>query len=174
MFLCLLGKSLQLCPTLCDPMDCSPPDSTVQRILQARILKCVTMPSSNKSSWPRDQTYVYLYLLHWQAGSLTLLPPGKPKNAGMGSHFLLQGIFPTQGWNLCFLWLLHWREDSLPLSHGVSCNIFVFSFNWYQIVIINKIYNIKFIVANLWRLIVKISGFHNTVWLKHFLLAIFF
>ena len=32
----------------------------------------------------------------------------------MGYHFLLQGIFPTQGWNLC---LLHWQADSLPLSH---------------------------------------------------------
>ena len=37
--------------------------------------------------------------------------PGK--NAGMGCHFLLQGIFPNQGLNLC---LLHWQEDSLPLS----------------------------------------------------------
>ena len=32
----------------------------------------------------------------------------------MGCHFLLQGIFSTQGWNLC---LLHWQADSLPLSH---------------------------------------------------------
>ena len=32
----------------------------------------------------------------------------------MGCHFLLQGIFPTQGWNPC---LLHWQAGSLPLSH---------------------------------------------------------
>ena len=32
----------------------------------------------------------------------------------MGCHFLLQGIFPTQGLNLCFLHLLHWQVDSLP------------------------------------------------------------
>ena len=35
----------------------------------------------------------------------------------MGCHFLLQGIFPTQGWNPCLLYLLHWQEDSLPLWH---------------------------------------------------------
>ena len=38
--------------------------------------------------------------------------PGK--NTGVGCHFLLQGIFPTQGLNWC---LLHWQVDSLPLSH---------------------------------------------------------
>ena len=39
------------------------------------------------------------------------------KNTGVGCHFLLQGIFPTQGLNLRLLWLLHWQADSLPLSH---------------------------------------------------------
>ena len=45
---------LQLCPTLCDPMDCSPPGSSVHGILQARILEWVTMPFSKGSSQPRD------------------------------------------------------------------------------------------------------------------------
>ena len=36
---------------------------------------------------------------------------GSPgKNAGVGCHFLLWGIFPTQGSNLCLLCLLHWKE----------------------------------------------------------------
>ena len=39
------------------------------------------------------------------------------KNTGVGCHFLLQGIFPTQGLNPCFLRLLRWQADSLPLSH---------------------------------------------------------
>ena len=38
--------------------------------------------------------------------------PGK--NTGVGCYFLHQGIFPTQGLNLC---LLLWQADSLPLSH---------------------------------------------------------
>ena len=43
---CIHVESLQLCPTLSNPMDCSPPGSSVHRILQARILELVTMPSS--------------------------------------------------------------------------------------------------------------------------------
>ena len=39
------------------------------------------------------------------------------KNTGVGSHFLLQGIFPTHGSNPH---LLHWQADSLPLSHQGS------------------------------------------------------
>ena len=39
-------------------------------------------------------------------------------NTGVGYHFLLQGIFPTLGLNLHFLYFLHWQADSLPLSNG--------------------------------------------------------
>ena len=46
----------QSCPTLCNPMDCSPPDSSVHGILQARILEWVAIPFSRRSSWPRDWT----------------------------------------------------------------------------------------------------------------------
>ena len=48
----------QSCPILCDPMDCSPPDSSVHGILQARILEWVAIPFSRGSSWPRDWTQV--------------------------------------------------------------------------------------------------------------------
>ena len=52
------AKSLQLCLTLCDLMDCSPSGFSVCGILQARILEWVAMPSSRGSSWPRDQNCV--------------------------------------------------------------------------------------------------------------------
>ena len=52
------AKSLQSGPTLCYPMDCSPPGSSVHGILQARILEWVAMSSSRGSSQPRDQTCV--------------------------------------------------------------------------------------------------------------------
>ena len=42
------------------------------------------------------------------------------KNAGVGCHSLLQEIFPTHGWNLCLLHLLHWQANPLPLSHLAS------------------------------------------------------
>ena len=61
-----------MCPTLCDPMDCSPPGSSVHGILQARILKWVAMPSYRVSSWPRYQTHTSLCFLHGQVGSLPL------------------------------------------------------------------------------------------------------
>ena len=66
--------------TLCDPIDCSLPGSSVHGILQARI--------------PESSCY-----------------------------FLLQGIFPTQGSNLCLLCLLHWQADSLPLCHVGSPSV---------------------------------------------------
>ena len=48
----------QSCPTLCNPMDCSPPGSSVHDILQSRILEWVTIPVSRRSSQPRDRTWV--------------------------------------------------------------------------------------------------------------------
>ena len=47
------AKSIQLCLTCCDPMDCSPPASFVHGILQARILEWVAVPFSRGSSQPR-------------------------------------------------------------------------------------------------------------------------
>ena len=48
----------QSCPTLCDPMDCSPPGSSVHGISQAWILEWVAVSFSRGSSWPRDRTRV--------------------------------------------------------------------------------------------------------------------
>ena len=48
----------QSCPTLCDPMDCSPRGSSVHGIFQARILEWVAISFSRGSCWPRDWTWV--------------------------------------------------------------------------------------------------------------------
>ena len=48
----------QLCLTLCDPMDCSTPGSSVHGISQARALESVAISSSRGSSQPRDRTQV--------------------------------------------------------------------------------------------------------------------
>ena len=74
MSVCMRVKSLQLCLTLCDPIDYSLPGTSVHEILQARILEWVAMPSSKGSSQPRENVHL-LCLLHWQAGSLPLAPP---------------------------------------------------------------------------------------------------
>ena len=67
----------QMCPTLCDPRDCSPTGSSVHGTLQARLWEWVAISSSRESSWPRDWTHISC-LLHWQADSLTPAPPGEP------------------------------------------------------------------------------------------------
>ena len=48
----------QSCPTLCDPMDCSPPGSSVHGIPQARIPEWGAIPFSRGSSQPKDRTHV--------------------------------------------------------------------------------------------------------------------
>ena len=64
----------QLCPTLCDTMDWSPPGSSVHGILQARILEWVAMLCSRGSSQPGiDPRFPAL-----QEDSLPSEPPGKP------------------------------------------------------------------------------------------------
>ena len=71
---------LQLCLTLCDSTDCSPPGPSVHGILQARILEWVAMPSSRGSSWPRGQTCVsYVSCIGRQVLYLLRAPPGKPR-----------------------------------------------------------------------------------------------
>ena len=52
--MCVHAQSLQSCPTLCDPVDYSPPGSSVHGILQVRMLEWIAMPSSMGSSQPRD------------------------------------------------------------------------------------------------------------------------
>ena len=108
----MLAKSLQSCPTLCNPMDYSLPGSSVHGILQAR----------NWSGWPchppedlpdHGSNLCLLRLLNWHAGSLPLVPPGKPRglsgNTEEGGLFLTQVLKPNNHHEglcvqrLCFL-----------------------------------------------------------------------
>ena len=76
-----------------------------------------------------DKTYNYLIYNESEVAQLCLTlctrllcPWGFPgKNTGVGWHFLLQGIFPTQGSNPG---LLHWRQMLYPLSHQRSYLIY--------------------------------------------------
>ena len=67
------------------------------KLLQSCLTLCNAMDYSPPGSCPWDS-------------------PGK--DTGMGCCALLQGIFLTQGWNLCLLCLLHWQVGSLPLAHS--------------------------------------------------------
>ena len=76
-------KVAQLCLTLCDPIDGSPPVSPVPGILQARTLEWVAISFSRESSQPRDQTQAGL--LHCRQILHQLSHKGKPKNTGVSS-----------------------------------------------------------------------------------------
>ena len=139
------AQSLQMCPNLCEPVDCSLPG------WKARTLGWVAMPSSRGFYWPRNQTHVscvsctagrfFTHWATWEAHMLlkwsqvksshsvvsdSLWPHGlQPtrllsswdspgKSTGVGCHFLLQGIFPTQGSNLG---LPHHRQTLYHLSY---------------------------------------------------------
>ena len=117
MLLCLVAHS---CPTLCNPLDCSPPGSCVHGILQARILECVATSFSRGSSQLRNRTHVscvscigrwILYLLsHWGSPpSSSCLEHSFPAPRRALSHqpsgnclsddesHLSQGHIPSQG-----------------------------------------------------------------------------
>ena len=65
------------CVWLCNPMDCSPPGSSVLGISQARILEWVAISFSRRSFWPRDQTHASF--VSCTAGRFFhTAPPGKP------------------------------------------------------------------------------------------------
>ena len=100
-------------PTLCDPMQYTPPGSSVHGILQARVLEWVAFPFSRGSS----QQGLNSGSPTLQVDSLPSEPAGKPKNTGVGSLSLLQGIFPTQGSNPG---LPHYRWILYQLSHQGS------------------------------------------------------
>ena len=89
----MLVLSLSVMSKSCDPMDCSPPGSSIHGILQARILEWVATPSSRGSSRPRDGTCTS-YVSAGAAGSLPLAPPSC-NSAQMPAHdrmFLSSGI----------------------------------------------------------------------------------
>ena len=92
--LCLVRLVTQSCLTLCNPVDCSPPGSSVHGILQARILEWVAMPSSRGSFQPRSPVL--------QADSSLSEPPGKPKNTGVGSYPLSRGSSRPRNWTRFF------------------------------------------------------------------------
>ena len=63
-------------------------------------------------------SHIRHFVTPWTEAHQALLPMefSRHRNTGVGCHFLLQGIFPTQGSNPCLLSLLHWQVDSLSLA----------------------------------------------------------
>ena len=66
---------IKSCPTLCNPMGCSLPGSSVHGILQVRVLEWVSVSFKKGSSWSNP------HLLHWQVDSLPLSHQGSPRRS---------------------------------------------------------------------------------------------
>ena len=82
------AASLQLCPTLCDPTDGSPPGSPVPGILQARTLEWVAISFSNACKWKvkvKSRSHIWLLATHGLQPTRLLRPwdfPGKSTRVG--------------------------------------------------------------------------------------------
>ena len=105
------------CPACCNPIDCSPTGSSVHGVLQAGILKQVSISSPGDLSDPElNQSLPHCRFF-------TSEPLGKP----VGCHALLQGIFPTQGSNPG---LAHCRWILYQLSHQESPRVLEWIAQW--------------------------------------------
>ena len=94
------AKSLQSCLTLCNPMDCSLPGSSVHGLLQVRILEWVAMLSSRGIFLTQDSNAHLLCLLLWHVGSLPLAPPEHLLSRNLfrlGIQGRLCWVLPAQG-----------------------------------------------------------------------------
>ena len=128
--LCLVAQS---CLTLCDPMNCNPPGSSVHADSPGKNTEvgCHDLCQGdlpNPGVEPRSPTS--------QADSLWSEPPGKPKNTGVGSLFLLQGNLLTQesnrgllhcGW---LLYLLSYQGSPLREGSGEGSWLFLCRLYW--------------------------------------------
>ena len=72
------AESLQLCPTLCDPMDCSPPGSSVHGDYPGKKTGVGCHALLQGIFLTQGSNLRLFHLLYWQVGSLALGPPGKP------------------------------------------------------------------------------------------------
>ena len=99
--MCVGAKSLYLCPTLCDAVNHSPPGSSVRGILQSRILECVAMPSSRRSSQPEIKLESLVSPAS-SSGFFTTVPSGMEK-----------AMAPHSG---TLAWEIPWMEEPRRLQ----------------------------------------------------------
>ena len=110
------------CLSLWDPVDYSPPGSSVYGILQARILEQVSMPASRESSQPRDQTHISCVSCTADGLFTTESPEvcGSVNCSVVSNSLQLPGLWLTSSCVLGVLQarLLEWL--AIPFSRGFS------------------------------------------------------
>ena len=120
------AKSLQSCPTLCDPRDSSPPDFPAPGILQARTLEWVAISFSNAWKWKvkvKSFSCARLLATPWTAAHQAPLSMDFPgKSTGVGCHCLLWSGLTTWSQNPMrrkyLAYISGWRWQ---LQRGLSC-----------------------------------------------------
>ena len=114
----------QLCPTLCDPMDCNLQGSSVHGILQARILEWVAISISRGSSQPRDRTLVAhivgRYFTIWEREASHLVWPQVNSREGTQLHPWTENWFK----DLLSITLPIRTRPSFPLSQSLQIGSF--------------------------------------------------
>ena len=108
------AKSLQLCPTLCDPIDGSPPGSPIPGILQARTLEWVAISFSNAWKWKvqvKSLSRVRLFAAPWTAAYQILI---------IGASLVAQMVrnLPAMQETRFDPWVgkIPWKREWLPLQ----------------------------------------------------------
>ena len=111
------------CLTLCDPLDCSPPDSSVHGIIPARVLEWVAIPSSRESSWSRDQTDISSVscidrwiLHHWGTWEALVSRTDAGNCRALLTGLLALSLRPLAWWWLWF-WYLPYLGDISEARH---------------------------------------------------------
>ena len=154
------AKSLQSCPTLCDPIDGSPPGSPVPEILQARTLEWVAISFSSAWKWKvkvKSLSRIRLLATPWT--SAYQAPPSmgfSRQSTGVGCHCLLctSRAAMLKGTDFLFSSLNMWRHFPASLLHlCLNLPIREIQFLWET-----RIQAVKNIYIH------QLHWFKNTVW----------
>ena len=117
------AKLLQSCPTLCDPIDCSPPGSPIPGILQARTLEWVAISFSNACKWKvkvKSLSCIQVLATPWTAAYQA------PPSMGFSRQEYWSGLplpSPLKVSTTCLLWLAQrWSCDKGWANQSASQN----------------------------------------------------
>ena len=113
LFITHAAKSLQSCPTLCDPIDGSPPGSSVPGILQARTLAWVAISFSNAWKWKvkvKLLSRVQLLATSWTVAHQAPLSMGFPRQEYWSGAPQGQTLFPEPN---------HTYKDTITLAKSI-------------------------------------------------------
>ena len=152
--MCAHPHSLQYCLTLCNPVGCSPPGSSVPGILQARALKGAAISCPRASSWPRDRTHFSCvssirgkFFTHWATWEAHLCYSPE--------------IFST----VSFLLYIHILLYIYSLVHAVSTYLISFNLSPYSVI---------FCLAGLSHLVNLLKAFFTFLTVLFFISNFFF